>query len=129
MPIADVVARIGTICLALPETVEEDAWVGVRWRIGTKTFAHVVPIEGGAPAAYATAAGTNGPATVLTFRSAGDELETLTAIGPPFFKPVWFRDIVGLVLDDITDWDEVAELLTESYCLLAPRRLANGIRR
>jgi hypothetical protein len=27
------------------------------------------------------------------------------------------------VLDDDVDWDEVAELLTESYCLLAPKKL------
>jgi hypothetical protein len=31
---------------------------------------------------------------------------------------------VGMVLDDDTDWAEVAELLIESYCLLAPKRLA-----
>ena len=49
-----------------------------------------------------------------------------SAIGPPFFKPVWFRDIVGLVLPAdpaAVDWDEVAELVTESYRLLAPKRL------
>jgi hypothetical protein len=28
-----------------------------------------------------------------------------------------------------TDWDEIAELVTESYCLLAPRRLADSVRR
>ena len=41
-----------------------------------------------------------------------------SAVGPPFFKPVWFRDIVGLVLPDdpaAVDWDEVTELVTESY--------------
>ena len=129
MPFAEVVARVGAICLALPDVIEEDAWVGTRWRIRTKTFAHVVPIEDGRPGAYAAAAATTGPATVLTFRAAGDELEVLTAIGPPFFKPVWFRDIVGLVITDDVDWEEVAELVTESYCLLAPKRLAASVRR
>ena len=61
---------------------------------------------------------------MLTFRAAGDELEVLAAIGPPFFKPVWFRDIVGLIVTTDVDWDEVAELVTESYCPLAPKRLA-----
>jgi hypothetical protein len=28
-----------------------------------------------------------------------------------------------MVLDDGVDWDEVAELLTDSYCLLAPKKL------
>ena len=129
MTFAETVARIAAICEDLPDAVEEDAWVGTRWRIRTKTFAHVVPIEGGRPAAYATAAATSGPATVLTFRAAGDELEVLTAIGPPFFKPVWFRDIVGIVVTGDVDWDEVAELVTESYCLLAPKRLGAAVRR
>lgn len=129
MTFAAIVGRVGAICAELPETVEEDAWVGVRWRIRTKTFAHVVPIEDGKPDAYAAAAGTDGPATVLTFRSSGDELDVLAAMGPPFFKPVWFRDIVGLVLGDETDWDDVAELLTESYCALAPQKLVAAVRR
>jgi hypothetical protein len=121
------IERLGAICLALPEVVEEDAWVGVRWSIRKKNFAHLVAIADGRPAAYAEAAGTTGPATVLTFRSAGEELVALSAVGPPFFQPVWFRDIVGLVLPDepaAVDWDEVAELVTESYRLLAPKRFA-----
>ena len=28
-----------------------------------------------------------------------------------------------MVIDAGVDWDEVAELLTESYCLLAPKKL------
>jgi hypothetical protein len=28
-----------------------------------------------------------------------------------------------MVLDDATDWDEVAELVTESYCIMAPKKL------
>ena len=113
----------------LPESRREDAWVGTRWRIRTSTFAHVVAIGAGWPPAYATAAGTDGPATVLTFRSAGDELAALSAVGPPFFKPVWFRDIVGITLGPDVDWTEVAELVTESYCLLAPKRLAALVHR
>ena len=123
----EVVERLGVICLALPEAREEEAWVGTRWRIRTATFAHVVAIDEGWPPAYAAAAGTAGPATVLTFRSDGEELEALRAIGPPYFKPVWFRDIVGLVLPHepaAVDWDEVTELVTESYRLLAPKRLS-----
>jgi YjbR len=122
-----VVERLGAICLALPEVVEDDAWVGVRWSIRTKNFAHLVAIADGRPAAYAAAAGTDGPVTLLTFRAGGDDLAALAAMGPPFFKPVWFRDIVGLVLADDPDevaWDEVTELVTDSYRLRAPKRLA-----
>jgi hypothetical protein len=124
-----IVERLGAICLALPEVREEDAWVGTRWRVGAKTFAHVVAIVDGYPPAYAAAAGTAGPETVLTFRAAGDELAALSALGAPFFKPVWFPDIVGLALGPEVDWTEVAELVTDSYCLLAPRQLAARVRR
>ena len=34
-----------------------------------------------------------------------------------------------LVVDDATDWDEVCELVTESFCLMAPKRLAARVAR
>jgi hypothetical protein len=119
-----VVDEVRRICTALPEVVEEEAWTHTpRWRIRGGTFAHVVDITGGQPAAYARVAATDGPATVLTFQSSGDELDALRNHGHPFFNPPWRPGIVGLVVDDTTDWDEVRELLTESYCLLAPKKL------
>jgi hypothetical protein len=123
------IAALRTACAGLPEAYEEAAWVGTRWRIRTRTFAHVVVIADGHPPAYARAAGTDGPVTVLTFRAAGPELAALSAAGPPFFAPVWFGDMVGLVLDETTDWDEVRELLVESYCKLAPKKLAEQVPR
>jgi hypothetical protein len=120
---ADHLDRVRAICLALPEVVEEQAWVGTRWVVRKKNFAHVVDVVGGHPPAYATAAGSD-DATVLTFRCPPDDLDALTHAGPPFFKPVWFPDIVGLHLTDATDWTEVTELVTDSYRLLAPKRLA-----
>jgi hypothetical protein len=113
----------------LPEAREEQAWVGTRWRIRTKTFAHVVQIADGWPPAYADAAGSAGPLTVLTFRSTGDELDAFAHLGPPFFRPVWFPDIVGMAVDGETDWTEAGELVTDSYCLLAPRKLADRVAR
>lgn len=121
----EVVDRLRSICLALPEVREEDAWAGTRWRIRSKTFAHVVMVDGGWPPAYARAAGSDGPLVVLTFRSAGPELDALEHAGPPFFSPPWFPDLVGMALDADAnvDWVEVAELVTESYRLLAPKKL------
>jgi hypothetical protein len=107
--------------------VEEQAWTGTRWRVRGRTFAHVVVIAEGWPGSYASAAGTDGPATVLTFRSSGPELDVLRRVGPPFFAPVWRSDEVGLRLGPATDWDEVAELLTDSYCVQAPKRLAGEL--
>jgi hypothetical protein len=125
--------RMRRICAALPETVEEQAWVGTRWRIRTKTFAHVLVVHRGWPPAYARALGAaapdRGPTCVLTFRAEGDELDVLRHGGPPFFAPAWFPDIVGLVLGGATDWDDVADLCTDSYCHLAPRALAARVTR
>ena len=112
------------MCLGLPEAHEEPAWVGTRWRIRKRTFAHVLMVDSGWPPAYARAVGSDGPITVMTFRSSGPELDALGRASHPFFRPGWFADIVGMVLDDGVDWDEVAELLTESYRVMAPKKLA-----
>ncbi len=120
--------ELRAICAGLPQALEEPAWAGTRWRIGTRTFAHVLMVVGGWPPVYARAIGNDGPACVLTFRSAGDDLEALTAIGDPFFRPVWGTrwtpHVMGTTITADTDWDEIAELITESFRLLAPKRLA-----
>lgn len=120
---------VRSICCSLPDVVEELAWVGMRWRVRGRTFAHVLRIEDGKPAGYANAAATNGPAIVLMFRSAGEELEALRHVGDPFFAPIWRGDEVGLELDGDVDWDEVRELLTESYCVQAPAKLVAQVER
>jgi hypothetical protein len=128
----EIVARLRSVCLGLPEAYEEEAWAGTRWSVRKKNFAHVVAIDAGWPPAYAKAARTDGPAVVLTFRSSGEELDLLTSAGPPFFRPPWAPNIVGMLLDTDTpgfDWAEVTELITDSYCLLAPTKLRNLVER
>ena len=61
--------------------------------------------------------------TVLTFRATGAELDALRGGGHPYFQPAWGADAVGRVLDPGTRWPEVAELVTESYCVVAPKKL------
>ena len=118
----EVVERLRAVCTALPEVVEERAWRGTRWRVGQRAFAHVLEIEDGRPPSYAEATGLS-DGSVLTFRSEGPELVALSNAPSPFFKPRWAANVVGLVLDDDTDWDEVEELLVESYLAAAPKRL------
>ncbi|MDI2130065.1 MmcQ/YjbR family DNA-binding protein [Yinghuangia seranimata] len=125
----DALARLREICLALPDAYEEAAWVGRRWRVRDKTFAHVVTVVDGRPPAFAKVIGHDGPATVVTFRSAGEELQALCRAGHPFFRAGWGRDVVGMYLDDATDWGEVAELMTESFCVMAPTRLRDRVDR
>jgi hypothetical protein len=118
------VSRVAAICLALPESHEQDAWIGVRWRIRQRTFAHLAHVDPRRGSVFGLAARLRRPADVLTFRSAGAELEALVRSGLPFYKPDWSPHVVGMVLDEHTGWDEVRELMTDSYCLMAPKKLA-----
>jgi predicted DNA-binding protein (MmcQ/YjbR family) len=119
----DIVERLRALCLALPEAVEERAWVGTRWTVRKKNFAHVVPINNAWPPMYVKAVGSHGPLVVMTFRCDAIEHEALRSTGHPYFVPGWWNGIVGLVIEPGTDWLEVAELITESYRLLAPQKL------
>jgi hypothetical protein len=110
---ADMLRELRTICLGLPDAYEQQAWAGTRWCLRKRSFAHVLTLD--SPV---------GPSTVLSFRSSGAELAALRASGHPFFRPGWGDNVVGMVLDGTTDWGEVAELLTESYCIMAPKKLA-----
>lgn len=117
---AAVVERVRTICVALPDVTEQPAWTGSpRWQVRRRTFAHVYTLDGGA----------GGPTTMVTFRAEGEDLDVLRAAGHPFFLLGWGRDALGMVLDAATDWDEVREVLTDSYCTMAPMKLAARVDR
>jgi hypothetical protein len=119
------VARVAARALALPEVHEEDAWTGVRWRIRQRTVAHLLMTTPDRATGYGLELAA--PAPLLTFRSSGEELLALSLAGPPYVKPPWSPTVVGLLLGDDTDWDEVGELVTESYRLLAPQRLGRQL--
>ncbi|WP_435771759.1 MmcQ/YjbR family DNA-binding protein [Nocardioides sp. SYSU DS0651] len=108
-------ARLRAILRALPECHEEAAWVGVRWRVGTATVAHVF---GGEDQLFR-----------ITFRAEPDEVMAFRHLGAPYFKAEWGGNVVGLLLDDHTDWAELGELLTDSYCIQAPQRLVAKVDR
>jgi predicted DNA-binding protein (MmcQ/YjbR family) len=126
---AEILTRLRSVCLELPEAYEEPAWVGIRWRVRKKTFAHVYTVDREWPPVYARAVGADGPACVMTFRAVPEELEALGEGGPPFFRAPWGTNVLGMILDGEVDWEEVTELLTESYRILAPRKLAGLIDR
>jgi hypothetical protein len=118
----EIIERLRLTCLDLPEAYEEQAWVGTRWMVAKKNFAHVLMVVEGWPPAYARAAGTDF-GCVLTCRSAQATAEVARFARPPFFRPPWFPNIVGLCLGTTTDWQDVAELVTGSYRVLAPKKL------
>ena len=109
------VLRIDAVLGALPRCRQEPAWTGTRWRVGGATVAHVF---GGEDQRFR-----------VTFRAELDEVLAFEHLGEPYFRAVWGNNVVGLLLDDGTDWDEVAELLTDSYCIQAPARLAAQVPR
>jgi hypothetical protein len=111
-------ARMRTLCLSLPEVVERPAWAGTQWRIRDRMFAHVLAVDF-----------PEGAVTVLIFRSSGPELDSLRLAGDPYFRPSWGVGAVGVVLGPKTDWDEISELVTDSYCTLAPKKLVALVER
>ena len=67
-------------------------------------------------------------ATALIFKPDDDErhalLEDDRFFAPPYYGPGGW---LALDLAPTSDWDEVAELLTDSYCLQAPAELAAAV--
>ena len=63
------------------------------------------------------------PVPLLVLRAGPDEREALLCGGHPFFASRAGRDRIVVLLTDDTDWEEIRELVTESYRILAPRKL------
>ena len=109
------VHRLDTIIARFPETTQERAWVGVCWKVRRATVAHVF---GGEDQLFR-----------ITFRADAEEVLAFEHLGPPYFRASWGVNVVGLLLDRNTDWNELTELLTDSYCLQAPPQLAERVGR
>jgi hypothetical protein len=116
--------RLRATCLGLPGAYEEPAWTGIRWRVRGRTFAHACTVEADNPTSHARVFAVNGPVCVVTFRAPADEVAGLIGGGFPFYWPGWGENVVGMVLNDQTDWAEVADLLTDSFRVQAPRKLS-----
>jgi hypothetical protein len=119
------VQQVADLALRLPAAYEEDAWTGVRWRIRKRTFAHVAAMRHN-DAAEKLGISDRRTITVIIVRSTGAERAALTAMGPPYLAS-WGDDVLAVVLDEISDWTEVAELIAESYRLLAPAMLVREL--
>jgi predicted DNA-binding protein (MmcQ/YjbR family) len=116
----DIAQRIRTLCLALPEvTVRIDVSqtrarsTAQSFDIRRRSFCLLVAREHS----------SGKPVPLLVLRADPDEREVLLAIGHPFFASRGGRDRIVVVLTEDTDWDEIRELVTESYRILAPKKL------
>ena len=116
----DIVERIRTLCLALPEvTVRVD---GSLTR--TRSTAHSFGIRRRSFCLLVAREDSAGkPVSLLVLRAGPDEREALLSIGHPFFASRAARDRIGVLLTGDTDWEEIRELVTDSYRILAPKKL------
>jgi phosphoribosylglycinamide formyltransferase-1 len=104
------------VCLALPEAARELAGRHARFHVRDKTFAWYLDDHHG-----------DGIVSV-SCKMALDENREVAALDPArFYLPAYMahRGWIALRLDaGKIDWSEVAELVTDSYRLVAPKRLA-----
>jgi hypothetical protein len=106
-------AAVHEICLGLPEATEHvDSWAQnyvIRRRSFCLFLAPDSPADNSVP--------------ILVLRSTDDDRDVYLATGHPFFEIPRNDKRVGFALGTKTDWDEVRELVTDSYCMIAPKKL------
>jgi hypothetical protein len=107
--------RLTKICLALPESTRECHGPHAAFRVRKKTFAYFLNDHHG-----------DGIVAVTCKVLPGDNTALAAASPERFYLPAYIgpKGWVALRLDkgDI-DWDEVSELVTGSYRMVAPKRL------
>jgi predicted DNA-binding protein (MmcQ/YjbR family) len=107
--------RLRSICLALPEAVEKEAWGDPTFRIRDKIFAMLKTGDG--------------RVSFWCKAPPGSQIILVGADPERFFVPPYVggKGWVGMRLDSAPDWDEVALIVTRSYRLVAPKRLAKVV--
>jgi predicted DNA-binding protein (MmcQ/YjbR family) len=118
----EILERLSRICLAFPETVADDHHPPHRgFLVGKKNFAWYVENELGDGRIGATLRASPGHNHILVATD-GERF------GLPKYVARHGWVTYYLDLDDREpDWDELQELVTDSYLLQAPRRLARQI--
>jgi predicted DNA-binding protein (MmcQ/YjbR family) len=118
MPVAArPITRLRKICLVLPCAHEVEAWGTPTFRVRNKIFAMFV----GAVNHYG-----HGRPAIWVKAAPGDQAAMVKAapecfVVPPYVGP---RGWVGIWLDGVNDWDDVAQFVRDSYRLVAPKRLS-----
>jgi predicted DNA-binding protein (MmcQ/YjbR family) len=108
--------RVRGLCLALPDAFEVEAWEHRTFRVGS-----------GRGKMFCIAADDG---SSIRVKADPIEREALLDQGDPFYMPAYVgaKGWIGVQLDGGgVDWEEVAELIATSYCLIAPKRLADRV--
>jgi hypothetical protein len=112
--------RLRSICLALPEAHEAEAWGEPTFRVRNKLFAM-----------YADAANHHGDGRRAVWCKATPLTQDLLVRANPdrFFVPPYVGPSgwVGIYLDRATDWKGLADLLRDGYRMIAPKRLLSRL--
>lgn len=115
----ETLGRLRAICLALPEATEKLTWgEHPTFRVRDKIFAlHVDDHHG------------DGRVAVWCKAAPGVQGMLVGADPARFFVPpyVGHHGWVGVRLDGAVDWEELTDLVAESYRRTAPKRLAAGL--
>ena len=112
--------RFTKLCLALPEATRQVMGRHAGFLVRNKTFAYFLDDHHG-----------DGIVGINCKVLPGDNAALIAADPRRFYMPAYVgtRGWVGLRLDlGEIDWDEVQELVTHSYRLVAPKRLAASVR-
>lgn len=103
------------LCLSLPEAYEQETWNTATFRVRSKIFCM---------------GGHDPDAPSVSMKATTEDQRALLSQGHPFFLPAYVghKGWIGVHLTGPrVDWDEIAELVTESYRLVAPKRLSAGL--
>jgi hypothetical protein len=111
----DPLARLRAICLALPEATEQETWGDPTFRVRAKIFA--MPRQG------------DGRLSVWCKAPPGAQQMLVGADPHRFFVPpyVGHKGWIGIRLDVAVDWEELADFVTDSYRMTAPKRLVASL--
>jgi predicted DNA-binding protein (MmcQ/YjbR family) len=101
-------ARIRKICLSLPDTKETMTWGKPHFRVGEKIFA-----------GYGEENGKRAVGFKLEMAHANLAVQVPGFSRAPY---VGHKGWVSLETDSVKDWEEVREMILESYRLIAPKR-------
>lgn len=110
--------QLRKICLDLPETHESEAFGAPTFQVRVKNFAM-------------THRGRDDRPNVWVKAAPGRQEAMADAFPDRYFRPPYLghNGWIGCRLDDgaMPDWDEIEDLVIESYRLIAPKRLVKQL--
>lgn len=106
--------RFRAICLALPEASEVEAWGHPTFRVKNKIFASIGAHDG---------VWSIGVKTTHEMQAGLVTSDPRFSIAAYVGKHGW----VNMRIDDDDAWDEVRALVVGSYCMIAPKALADRV--